>query len=65
MIIGVCIVLIVAFCTAMAFVSRLYKDDNDEREAGFLATLFLTLVFAIGSFFLLLFAFNVLSHDIR
>lgn len=64
MILGVCIILIIAFCMAMAFTARRYRDE-DESDSGFIASLFVVTVFAIGGFFLLLFLFNILSHDIR
>lgn len=63
MIIGVCVILIIAFVMAMAFVARRYRDF-DESESGFLASLFVAIVFALGMFFLLVFAFEVLSHDV-
>lgn len=64
MIIGVCVILIIAFVTAMAFVARRYRDD-EECETGFLSSLFIMTLFAIAGFFLLVFVFDVLSHDIR
>ena len=61
MIIGVCVILIIAFVMTIAFVARRY----DESMSRFLESLFVLIVFALGMFFLLIFAFDALSHDIR
>ena len=61
MIMGVCIILIFAFCVAMAYVEKRYQT-NDESDTGFLVSLFVLTLFAIGLFFLLCYVYNFIKQ---